>query len=150
MFASTETEDALIQAAAAESKEVVDASMRAWQAHVKTTLSDGAYYAVPFDVSESATKYMVVQFVSAAPGAKKYMEKLTRWGTDAWQGQVAVANLGSLTAPAPSDRGADAESALVPLPGTTRYQSFLQGLCRPWQWQTSSSTASTIFTSSRM
>ncbi|CAE7303624.1 PREP1, partial [Symbiodinium pilosum] len=105
--------DALIQAAAAESKEVVDASMRAWQAHVKTTLSDGAYYAVPFDVSESATKYMVVQFVSAAPGAKKYMEKLTRWGTDAWQGQVAVANLGSLTAPAPSDRGADAESALA-------------------------------------
>ena len=77
MFKGTATADALISAASTRGASSNSQSMLELQAHVKSALTDGGYYALPVAaLPDGSTKYNLIQFVSNKPESKKYMEKI--------------------------------------------------------------------------
>ena len=132
MFQDTSKEDAMIAAVAAP-RGANTTEMLAFQAHVKAVLKDGGYYALPTDIRpDGSTQYLLVQFVSSKPEAKKYMEKILHWGRDMWHEQAAVITLGTVVVQPPVTLLDDIPSnALVPLPASTTASVGTVGTMEP-------------------
>ncbi|CAE7786718.1 PREP1 [Symbiodinium sp. CCMP2592] len=132
MFQDTRKEDAMIAAVAAP-RGANTTEMLAFQAHVKAMLKDGGYYALPTSIlPDGSTQYLLVQFVSSKPEAKKYMEKILQWGQDMWHEQAAVTTLGSVVVQPQVTLLDDIPSdALVPLPANATASVGTVGTMEP-------------------
>ena len=95
MYRDTNAEDTLIAAAAIPKHN--DSELVLLQQHLKVMLDVGAHYAVPINVlPDGGTLYDFFQLVNRQPGSKKYLQKILKFGDDAWQQRVAVVHLGRL------------------------------------------------------
>ena len=70
-------------------------------AHLLTVSSKGSIYAVPLPRLQQSrdgfTSYVVFKLLGFKPGARKYMQRLTRWAQDSWQGSLMAATLGCMS-----------------------------------------------------
>ena len=71
-------------------------------AHLATITRKGGYYAIPLPSQQQATPdstaYMCFQLLGYRPGDKKYMQRLTNWSRDTWQGSLVCSLLGVISA----------------------------------------------------
>lgn len=69
--------------------------------HFMSRAKKGGYYAIPTrsqassDSGSTVTEYLCFQLLGFKPGNRKYIEKITQWGSDIWKGKLSCAMLGA-------------------------------------------------------
>ena len=100
--------------------------------HLMSVTKKGQYYAVPLKQSGQSdadrTHYLCFQLLGFRPGNKKYMQRLTNWGSDVWHGALMCSTLGLLSA----DKPLGCEDQVAALPNSTS-ATFESSTVQPWQ-----------------
>ena len=98
MFADRSPEMQMIAAASKDTTED-DPSFRDKLDHVMSLMRKSGHYCMPClqQSNPNVTQYMCFQLLGFRPSNKKYMQRLTNWGTNRWRGQFACAVLGSFS-----------------------------------------------------
>jgi hypothetical protein len=83
MFGDVTHEKALIASMAPEPEEQRHAETGMWMDHLRTSLTENCYYAMPCDGAAADGQFLVFQLLSLRPGHKRYIQRVACLATDA-------------------------------------------------------------------